>query len=110
MFTVKLATGEAFPATAAEQNCSGLDAAGAARLTLRLEEVPASHSLGWYQERVCAPGAINTVEVLAEGGAPGLEAEAYTEVVGISLRLLATGERALSVTLCKAGPAQGAAL
>lgn len=101
MFKVKLASGETFPATAAEQSCNAMDFTGNSRLSLRVEASPADHDLEWYLEKLNAPKALDTVEVLAGDDSPGLTVESYTEIVGISIRLLATGDRAMSLTLCK---------
>lgn len=105
MFTVKLANSETFTVTAAEQSSRPVDFTGASRLALRLEAVPADHGLEWYLEKLNASGALDAVQVLCDGSA-GLEVQGYTEITEVSLRLLATGEKALTLTLCKPAEAQ----
>lgn len=99
MYTVKLATGETFPVTAAEQFLSRTGAAGA-REALRVEATPVQHDLRWYLEKLEAPGALDTVQVLWGDGAVGLEAEGCTEITSAGVRLLATGEKSFSLVLC----------
>lgn len=99
MYTMKLATGEAFPVTAAEQFLSQAGA-GRAREALRVESAPVQHDLKWYLEKLEAPGALDTVQVLYGDGAAGLEADGCTEITSASVRLLVTGEKSFSLVLC----------
>lgn len=102
MFTVKLATGEGFPVTVAEQRRVSWEGQEGLR-TLQLERTPADHDLDWYAERLEAKGALDLVEVVPENGT-GLHLEGYTQIEDISLRLLGTGDSQLSVTLSKPKP------
>ena len=106
MFTLKLANNETFPVTAAEQSSSPMDFTGSSRLTLRVEAVPAEHDLEWYLEKLNADGALETVQVLTGDGSVGLAVQGYTETLGLSIRLLATGEKALTLTLCRPAEVQ----
>lgn len=101
MFTVKLASGEAFPVTAAEQRFFASEGTGQPVLALQLEAAPADHELDWYLEKLDAPGALDQVQVLEEDGGDGFPAEAYGKVANASMRLLAGGGRAFSLTLAK---------
>ena len=92
MFTLKLANNETFPVTAAEHFLSKTGN-GKARGALRVESAPAQHGLEWYLEKLSAPGAIDTVQVLCEDGSVGLETEGYTEISNAGVRLLVTGEK-----------------
>ena len=98
MFTLKLANNETFPVTAAEHFLSKTGN-GKARGALRVESAPAQHGLAWYLEKLSAPGALDTVQVLCEDGSVGLETEGYTEISNAGVRLLVTGERAFSLVV-----------
>ena len=89
MFTVKLGTGKTFEAAAAEE-AYGAVYGGSPRLTLRLEASPAPRVLDWYLGLLEDEGALDTVAVAA-GGKDCLEAQ----------RLLPTGDKHLSLVLCK---------
>lgn len=99
MFTVKLGTGKTFEATAAEE-AYGAVYGGSPRLTLRLEASPAPRGLDWYLGLLEEEGALDTVAVAA-GGKDCLEAQGYTQVVELTQRLLPTGDKHLSMVLCK---------
>ena len=101
MFTVKLATGVTFSATAAEQMRTQIDGNSQARIALRVESTPAQHELDWYLERLDAPGALDSVQLLCENGTVGLEVQGYTHVVNATIRLLVTGEKSFSIMLAK---------
>ena len=101
MFTVKLASGESFPISTAEQARRGGDLAGPQPLSLRAETTPAEHGLEWYLERLEAPGALDTVEILLPDGSVGIRLQGYSQVSDISLRLLVTGEKSLTLVLTK---------
>ena len=99
MFTVKLGTGKTFEATAAEE-AYGAVYGGSPRLTLRLEAAPAPRSLDWYLGLLEEEGALDAVAVEA-GGIERLTALGYTQVVELTQRLLPTGDKHLSMVLCK---------
>lgn len=101
MFTLKLATGETFSTTAAEQMRTPIDGNSQARIALRVESTPAQHELDWYLERLDAPGALDAVQILCENGTVGLEVQGYTHVVNATIRLLVTGEKSFSIMLAK---------
>lgn len=104
MFTVKLATGEGFPVTVAEQRRVSWEGRNGLR-TLQLECAPAGHEMEWYAEQLEAKGALDVVEITS-GDGPGLHLEGYTQIEDISLRLLETGDPQLSITLSKPKPRQ----
>jgi len=96
MFTVKLATGKTFTATAVEE-VYGLDSLG---LTLRVEATPAANPLAWYLGLLQEEGALDNIQVLL-GEKPCLEAAGYSKIHFLSQRLLPTGDKQLSLSLSR---------
>ena len=102
MFTVKLATGKTFTATAVEE-VYGLDSLG---LTLRVEATPAAHPLAWYLGLLQEEGALGSLAV-SVGGKTCLEAAGYSKIHFLSQRLLPTGDKQISLSLSKSETPDG---
>lgn len=105
MFTVKLATGKTFAATAAEEGFGSVYG-GSPQFTLRLECTPAEKGIGEYLALLEEKGALDALEVLVEGK-PCLSAQGYTNVVELTQRLLPTGEKHLALVLSRPIAAEG---
>ena len=99
MFTVKLATGETFNATAADLNRYRMENTKQPCITLRIEATPADHDLEWYFEKIDAEGALDKVQVICEDGTVGFEVEGYTTIFSLIVRLLDTGEKSFALTI-----------
>lgn len=101
MFTVKLATGKTFTATAVEE-VFGPDSP---RLALRVEATPADHPLGWYLGLLQEEGALDSLAV-SVGEKTCLEAPGYTKIQYLAQRLLPTGDKQLSLSLSQPAASQ----
>lgn len=100
MFTLKLANNETFEATALDQRYVTDSYSGAPKLSVRMEVTPASHELEWYIEKLSAEGALDTIQVLVDNNVV-FSVEGYVELSDIALRLLANGEKSISITVCQ---------
>ena len=100
MFTIKLGTGKTFEATAVNESYRASQGDFGSRYQLSIEDSNAKHGIQEYTDILQEDGALDTVEVL-RGDETILTLAGYTNVNDVSLRLLSTGARQLSITLEK---------
>lgn len=100
MFKIQLGTGVEFDADSVEQN-STADITGRPSVSFMMEKTPADHTLSWYIEQLNEPGALDSIVVKNDKGDELIPGEKWDRVSNISIRLLGTGDRSMSISLSK---------
>lgn len=100
MFTVKLGSNVTFEVSSFCEYYRSESVDGKARMMLTMEQANPEHGIDWFMEKMNADGALNTIEAMI-GEEVCATATGYTHIDDISLRLVATGERYLSISLSK---------
>lgn len=100
MFTVKLGSNVTFEVSSFCEYYRSESVDGKARMMLTMEQANPEHGIDWFMGKMNADGALNTIEAMI-GEEVCATATGYTHIDDISLRLVATGERYLSISLSK---------
>ena len=100
MFTVKLGSNVTFEVSSFCEYYRSESVDGKARMMLTMEQANPEHGIEWFMEKMNADSALNTIEAMI-GEEVCATATGYTHIDDISLRLVATGERYLSISLSK---------
>ena len=99
MFTVKLATGKTFVATAVTERYSNNMGGNGYEKFLTFEDSATTHDLEWYRDLLEEEGALDTIKVSVDEDPASMTCTDYTVINDISLRLLPTGGRSVNIVL-----------
>lgn len=100
MFTVKLSSDATFEVSSFCEYYRDEPVDGNARMMLTMEQANPEHGIDWFMEKLNADGALDVIQAMI-GEEVCATASGYTHIDDISLRLVATGERYLSISLSK---------
>lgn len=101
MFKVTLGTGKTFDATAVNESLDVYQGENRRR-SVYIECSPTDKGLAYYEGLLTEAGALNELSVALEDGTAAMTVTGYEAIQSMQVRLLVTGERAMSVQLIPA--------